>query len=78
MLLYKLYKSELNQRDRSRLENKTKKRLVIITGYCTYRDVASLLLYQWREDFSSDDFIGNFYSSRFTHSRGSLSFFINE
>ena len=58
MTLYKLYKAEVNQRDRSRLENKTKKRHIIITGYCTYRDIASLLLYQWREDFYDKDYIG--------------------
>lgn len=55
--MYQLWKSENSPRDRSRLENKTKKRHLILTGYCNYRDVFTTLVYQWREDFVGEDFI---------------------
>ena len=56
--IYRLKKHENESRDRCRLENKTRKRHIILTGYCTYRDVSSTLIYQWREDFSGDDYLG--------------------
>ena len=55
--LYRLKTNDRWRRDRSRLENKTKKRHLLLTGHCSYRDVASVLVYQWREDFVGDDFI---------------------
>lgn len=58
LILYRLWNADKTNRDRSRLENKTKKRHIILTGYCNYRDVASLLVYQWREDFVTDDYLG--------------------
>lgn len=60
LILYRLWNADKTNRDRSRLENKTKKRHIILTGYCTYRDVASLLVYQWREDFVTDDYLGGY------------------
>ncbi|KAM7456813.1 hypothetical protein BLSTO_02421 [Blastocystis sp. subtype 1] len=57
LILYRLWNADKTNRDRSRLDNKTKKRHIILTGYCTYRDVASLLVYQWREDFVTDDYL---------------------
>ena len=55
--LYRLKTNDRWRRERSRLENKTKKRHLLLTGHCSYRDVASVLVYQWREDFVGDDFI---------------------
>lgn len=55
--LYQLWKSENSTRDRSRLQNSTHKRHLVLTGYCSYRDVFSTLVYQWRDDFVGDDFI---------------------
>ena len=54
--LYRLKTNDRWRRDRSRLENMTKKRHLLLTGHCSYRDVASVLVYQWREDFVGDDF----------------------
>ena len=36
---------------------KTRQRHILLTGYCSYRDVYSVLVYQWREDFVGEDFI---------------------
>ena len=55
--LYRLKTNDRWRRDRSRLENKTKKRPLQRTGHCSSRAVASVRVYQWREDCVGDDFI---------------------